>query len=102
MTSDVGVHVARQTTDELVVLDILLLDKRLDPFVEVSRVPVIITVVLVHVFREMADRSVSLWKWIVVVMRAGRCTRARRVDGGSPLPRGDRGVRRTVIRLLGR
>ena len=98
MSSYVGVQGIPQTADELVVLNVLLLNERPDTFVEVALVPMTVAITPVRVFREMADRSVSLsLERIVVVMWTGRRARIRRVDRDSPLLRnelrGDYGVR---------
>jgi len=107
VASYVGMQGILQAADELVVLNILLLNQRLDTFVKVSLVPMVAAVISVHVFREMADRSVSLFKKrVVVVTWTGRCTRIRRVDRDSSLSRnglrGDHGVRRAVTEFFRR
>ena len=107
VTGYVGVQGILQTADELIVFNVLLFDERLDTFMEVSLVHIIMAIVPVHVVKVMADRPVSLfWKRIVVVMWAGRCTRIRWVDLDGPLSRnglrGDHGVRRAMSWFLSR
>jgi len=97
-TGRVGVQGIRQSSDELVVLKILLFDERLDGFVEVSLVPIAVAMVPVPVFGEIANRWMPLpRKRIVIVMWTGRRARVGRVDRDSPLLRnglrGDRRVR---------
>jgi len=96
VTSHVGVHGVRQTTDKSVVLDVLLLNERLDPFMKLSLVPMTMTI-----SREMANRPMALpRKRIVIVMWAGRRARVRRIDRDNTLLRnglrGDHRVRKTV------
>ena len=61
MASYVGVQGILQTADELVVLNVLLFNERLDTFMEVTLVPMTVAITPVRVFGEMADRSVSLF-----------------------------------------
>lgn len=98
MTGCVGMQWIRQSSDELVVLKILLLDERLDGFVEVSLVPTAVAMVPIHVFGVIANRWMPLpRKRIVIVMWTGRCARIGWVDRDGPLWRngswGDRRVR---------
>lgn len=107
MTSCVSVQGIRQSSDELVVLEILLLNERLDGFVEVSLVPIAVAMVPIRVFGEIVNRWTALpRKQIVIVMWTGWRARIGWVDRDGPLWRNrlwdDRSVRQAVNRFLQR
>jgi len=80
-------HRFRQTTDELVFLDVLLLNKRFDAFTEMSLVPEVTTMIPVKISRDVTDRLVPFSrKRITFIMWTRRCARVGWIDRNSTLP----------------
>jgi len=76
-------HGFRQTADELVVLYVLLLDKRFDA----SLVSKMVSIITVEISRDMTNRSVPLFgERAVIIMWARRCARVGWIDRDSILP----------------